>query len=95
MINSFHCDEKTVFFDFVILMSDKTMIEIRFIRKIGFAFVRHDSAEIVQAHLCSRCSVRSPTKRFFKNDEWSELCELYCGVELRTPNGEGSFLKHE
>ena len=35
MINSSHCDEKTVFFDFVILMSDKTMKEIRFIRIIG------------------------------------------------------------
>jgi hypothetical protein len=34
MKDSFHCDEKTVFFDFVILMSDKTMKEIRFIRKI-------------------------------------------------------------
>ena len=69
MKDSFHCDEKTVFFDFVILMSEKTMKEIRFIRIIG------------------------RQKRFFKNGEWNELCELYCGVELRTPNG--FFLKHE
>gem|GEM_PF-6955395 len=34
MINSFHCDEKTVFFDFVILMPNKTIKEIRFIRII-------------------------------------------------------------
>jgi|GEM_PF-1033090 hypothetical protein len=44
MINSFHRDEKTVFLDFVILMSDNTMKE-SLIRITGFAFFRHDSAQ--------------------------------------------------
>ena len=69
MKDSFHCDEKTLFFDFVILMSDKTMKEIRFIRIIG------------------------RQKRFFKNGELGELNEWRCGVELRTPNGGGSFFE--
>ncbi len=63
MINSFHCDEKTVFFDIVILMSDKTMKEIRFIRIIGFAFVRHDSA--IQIYLIrSAYTIFNPLRGF-------------------------------
>ena len=37
------------------LMSDKTMKEIRIIRIIGFAFVRHDSA--IQIYLIFRFGI--------------------------------------
>jgi hypothetical protein len=33
MKDSFHCDEKKVFFDFIILKSDNTLIDIRNKRK--------------------------------------------------------------
>ena len=54
MINSFHRDEKTIFFDFVILMSDNTIKEVRFIWNFGFAFVRQRLGKKKKISLCSR-----------------------------------------
>ena len=94
MINSFHCDEKTVFFDYVILMSENTMKEIRFIRIIGFAFVRHDSAIQIYLMALAAPSVRRQ-KGFLRTVNGANYANYIAAWSFARRMGEGVFLKHE
>ncbi|MBR4336664.1 MAG: hypothetical protein IKP91_00270 [Bacteroidaceae bacterium] len=89
MINSFHCDEKTVFFDIVILMSENTKI-IRKIWIIGrqksFLRTANGRSSEYKANLFAL-----PSRDGRRQSQLGEFDEWRCGVELRTPNVEEFF----